>query len=134
MRSTLLPAALAALLASTHLAPADSRDLTFEDRFRAQEAIERVYYSHQEGARKAFEVAMPREAIEKKVTTYLKRSAALERYWHTPVTADMLSREAERQGRASRMPERLRELYAALGNDPFLIQECLARPALVDRL
>jgi N-acetylneuraminic acid mutarotase len=32
------------------------------------------------------------------------------------------------------MPERLQELYAALGNDPFLIKECLVRPALVDRL
>jgi N-acetylneuraminic acid mutarotase len=32
------------------------------------------------------------------------------------------------------MPKRLRELYVALGNDPFLVEECLARPALVDRL
>jgi|SRR5947208_2883797 len=31
------------------------------------------------------------------------------------------------------MPERLRELYEALGNDSFLIQECLARPILVSR-
>src|SRR4029453_8038871 len=28
----------------------------------------------------------------------------------------------------------LREIYAALGNDSFLIQECFSRPALVDRL
>src|SRR5439155_20542267 len=34
----------------------------------------------------------------------------------------------------SSMPERLRQLYAVLGNDPLLIQESLARPALVDRL
>lgn len=34
----------------------------------------------------------------------------------------------------TRMPERLRELYAALGNDLLLIQECLVRPVLVDRL
>ncbi len=32
------------------------------------------------------------------------------------------------------MPERLLGLYAALGNDSFLGKECLARPALVDRL
>ena len=32
------------------------------------------------------------------------------------------------------MPDRIREMYAAIGNDPFLIQECIARPALVDRL
>src|SRR5262249_36128976 len=50
------------------------------------------------------------------------------------VTADMLRAEMERQARGTRMPERLRELYAALGDDPFLIAECLARPILVDRL
>src|SRR6185436_17215434 len=29
---------------------------------------------------------------------------------------------------------RLLEMYAALGNDPLLVRECLARPLLVDRL
>ena len=28
----------------------------------------------------------------------------------------------------------LQELFEALGNDPFVIAECLARPALADRL
>src|SRR4029078_13714359 len=28
----------------------------------------------------------------------------------------------------------LRELFAALGNDPYVVAECLARPALADRL
>src|SRR6185295_18790317 len=65
---------------------------------------------------------------------YLKQSVALETYWHTPVTAEMLRAEMERQAKGSRMPERLRELYEALGNDPVLVAECLARPALVDRL
>src|SRR5207247_10607025 len=31
-------------------------------------------------------------------------------------------------------PEVLRELFAALGNDPFVIAECLARPVLSERL
>jgi hypothetical protein len=31
-------------------------------------------------------------------------------------------------------PEVLRELFAALDNDPFVIAECLARPVLVERL
>ena len=77
---------------------------------------------------------MPREVLERKVETYLKQSAALEAFWHTPVTAEMLEREMERQAKGTRMPERLRELYAALGNDPVLVAECLARPILVDRL
>src|SRR5260370_22607542 len=34
----------------------------------------------------------------------------------------------------TRQPDVLRELFAALGNDPFVIAECLARPALAERL
>ena len=33
----------------------------------------------------------------------------------------------------TRMPSRLRELFAALNNDSLLIQECLVRPILVER-
>jgi N-acetylneuraminic acid mutarotase len=111
-----------------------ARDLTFEDRVKAQEAIERVYYSHQLGATQPFEEAVPRQVWERKVETYLKQSAALERFWHTPVTGAMLESELERMARGSRMPERLRELFAALGDDPVLVQECLARASLADRL
>src|SRR3989304_10098692 len=106
--------------------------LKFEDRVRAQEAIERVYYSHQIGATKPFEETVPRAVIVAKVEKYLKQSVALEKFWNTPVTAEMLQRELERMARGTRMPERLRELFAALHNDPVLIQECLARGALVD--
>ena len=113
---------------------ATARDLTFEDRVKAQQAIERVYYSHQIGVTRTFEDAVPRAILEKKVRTYLKQTVALERFWKTPVTAGMIQAELERIARQTRMPERLRELYAALGNDPFLIQECLARATLVDRL
>src|SRR5205823_11624069 len=33
-----------------------------------------------------------------------------------------------------KQPEVLRELLEAFGNDPFIIAECLARPALAERL
>jgi N-acetylneuraminic acid mutarotase len=111
-----------------------ARDLTFEDRVKAQEAIERVYYSHQIGPTKTFEEAVPRAVIEKKVRAYLRQSVALETLWHASVTAETLHAEVERMTVSSRMPERLRELEAALGNDPFLVRECIARPILVDRL
>ena len=117
------------------LAPVSYADgLTFEERVRAQEAIERVYYSHQIGATKPFEQAVPREVLERKVRLYLEQSAALEGYWQTPVTADGLLRELERMTAGTRLPERLGDLYAVLDHDPLLIQECLARPALVNRL
>jgi hypothetical protein len=110
------------------------RELTFEDRVRAQDAIERVYYSHQIGVTKPFEEVVPRAVLEKKVTAYLRESVALDTLWHAPVTAETLRRELDRIARDTRLPERLQEIYAALGNDVFLIEECFARPAVVDRL
>jgi|GEM_PF-5509332 hypothetical protein len=43
--------------------PAWAADLNFEDRVRAQEAIERVYYAHQIGATLPFEQAVPRTLL-----------------------------------------------------------------------
>jgi len=114
--------------------PVLARDLTLEDRVRAQEAIERVYYSHLTGASRPFEDAVAREVLDRKVRTSLKQSLALERFWSTPVTADMLLGESRRMACGTRMPERLRELHDALGDDPFLFEETVARAALVDRL
>ncbi|HEV8199939.1 MAG TPA: MopE-related protein [Candidatus Polarisedimenticolia bacterium] len=114
--------------------PSFGRPLTFEERVRAQDAIERTYYSGQIGATMSFEAAVPPDLLERKVHAYLEKSAALETLWKTPITATMLRRELERMVEQTQMPDRLRELFAALGDDPFLIQECLARPALVDRL
>jgi hypothetical protein len=108
--------------------------LTFEDRVRAQEIIERVYYSHQIGTTKPFEEAVPREVIEAKVRRYLKLSVALEKFWNAPVTAEMLDGETKRLAQRTRMPERLKEVYEALGNDSVLFEECYARQVLVDRL
>src|SRR5262245_4593410 len=111
-----------------------SRGLTFEQRVAAARTIERIYYSHQIGATRSFDEALPVAALEAEVRTYLEQSAALEKYWKTPVTAELLRKETERMARSTRMPERLRELYGALGVDPFVIGETLARPLLVRRL
>ncbi|HEU5182500.1 MAG TPA: hypothetical protein VFW45_17065, partial [Candidatus Polarisedimenticolia bacterium] len=110
------------------------RELTFAQRVEAQRAIEKVYYSHQIDARRPFDEAVPRAVLEEKVRDYLKQSAALERLWRTPITAEALHREIDRIGRNSRLPDRLREIYAALGNDSFLIEETVGRAALTGRL
>src|SRR5205823_6151409 len=39
-----------------------------------------------------------------------------------------------RMAENTKQPEVLRELFDALDNDPFVIAECLARPALSERL
>jgi N-acetylneuraminic acid mutarotase len=131
---TLVLCCLAGTAVTTQAAEREPRHLSFDERVEAQRAIERVYHRHQIGATKPFEEAVPREVLERKVRTYLKQSAALEEYWNTPVTAAMLRAELDRMIRRSPMPERLREIFAALGDDPFLIQETFVRSALVDRL
>ena len=111
-----------------------ARELSFDERVDAQEAIERASYAHQIGTSRSFDEAVPRAVLVDKVRDYLARSEALDKVWSTPVTAEMLERELVRMTSKTRMPERLQELFAALKDDPFLIQECLVRPILVDRL
>jgi N-acetylneuraminic acid mutarotase len=131
----LVPVALLILGFSTGEARADAtRTLTFEDRVIAQQAIERMYYSHQVGATRPFEQAVPRELLERKVRTYLRQSAALQSLWGTELTEKMLQAELERIARRSRYPDRLMQIYEALGNDPLLVRECFVRPILANRL
>jgi len=77
---------------------------------------------------------MSQAQLEKKVKDYLRKSQALEDYWQRPITADQLQAEMDRMAKQTKQPEVLSELFEALGNDPFVIAECLARPALADRL
>src|SRR5437868_10316314 len=77
---------------------------------------------------------MSQKQLEKKVNDYLRNSQALEDYWQRPITAEQLQAEMDRMAEHTKQPEVLRELFDALGNDPFTIAECLARPVLVERL
>jgi N-acetylneuraminic acid mutarotase len=114
--------------------PAHTADLSFDGRVRAQEAIERAYYSHQIGATGPFEEAAPQQLLRAKVERYLALSAALDVQWHSPITAEALGHEAERIATETRLPDRLLEIYAALGDDPDVIMECFVRPILVERM
>src|SRR5438128_8987846 len=77
---------------------------------------------------------MSQAQLEKKVADYLRESQVLEDYWQRPITAEQLQAEVDRMVNNTKQPEVLRELFEALGNDPFVIAECLARPALAERL
>src|SRR5207244_6075264 len=48
--------------------------------------------------------------------------------------AEQMQGEMERMAQNTRQPEVLRELFEALGNDPVVVAECLARPILAERL
>ena len=117
-----------------------NRTLTFADRVAYQRAIEEVYWRHRiwpkanVGAKPPPDKVMSQTEIEKKVEDYLRDSQALEDYWQRPITPDQLQAEMERIASHTKQPGVLRELFAALGNDPFVIAECLARPVLAERL
>ena len=108
--------------------------LTLEDRLRSQEAIERVYHEHRVGESRPFEEAVPRHLLREKVQDYLALSDALELVDWSLVSPEAIRQERERIEQANRTPGRLEQLYAALGNDRVLIDECLIRPVLVARL
>jgi len=125
---------LCALLALSSPESFATRNISFEERVEAQRAIERVYFSHLDGARRTFEQTVTQELLERKVRTYLKQSLALDELWHTPITAEALRREAERIARDTKFPERLREIQTALNHDAVLLQETFVRASLADRL
>src|SRR5438132_1151242 len=116
------------------------RQLSFADRVTYQRAIEEVYWrqriwpAERTDPKPALDAVMPTAEIEKKVEDYLLNSQALEDYWQKPLTAEQLQAEMERMAQHTKQPQVLRELFAALGNDPFVIAECLARPTLAERL
>src|SRR6266481_3946567 len=117
-----------------------ARTLSFAERVTYQRAIEDVYWRHRiwpkerPDSKPSLEGVMSQAQLEKKVEDYLRKSQALENYWHRPLTAQQLQAEMERMAQHTKQPEVLRELFAALGNDPFIIAECLARPVLAERL
>ena len=77
---------------------------------------------------------MSQAQLENKVAGYLHDSLVLEQYWQKPITAEQLQAEMDRMARNTKQSEVLRELFQALGNDPAVIAECLARPVLAERL
>src|SRR5438876_2844359 len=115
------------------------RTLTFAERVAYQRAIEHVYWRHRiwpkdrPDPKPSLDKVMSQAQIEKKVEDYLRDSQALEDYWQRPITPDQLQAEMERMARNTKQPEVLQELFEALGNDPFVIAECLAMPVLAER-
>jgi hypothetical protein len=117
-----------------------ARDLTFEDRVKAQKAIEQVYWNHRiwpkenPGPKPPLSAVMPDTSIRTKVKDYLKKSNALEKWWRRPITAEQLQAEMNRMAEHTRAPGVLRDLFDSLGNDSSLIAETLARQTFADRL
>jgi len=131
---------LAAIWTGLVAAADQAPPLSIEQRVAAQKAIEEVFWRHRiwpEGnssPKPGLDGALSEAAIREKVLDGLRQSAALERFWSHPLTTADLEQEMLRMARGSKAPDVLAELHAALGNDPRLIAEALARPALSGRL
>ena len=107
------------------------RTLTFEERVAYQRAIEEVYWRHRlwpkerPDPKPSLDAVMSQEQLEKKVEDYLHNSQVLEDHWQQPITTDQLQAEMDRMAQHTKQPEVLRELFEALGNDPFVIAEAM---------
>lgn len=115
-------------------------DMGIESRVACQRAIEEVYWKHtlwpeaNTSPKPPLNEVMSEEEVRKKVGETLRMSKALEVIWRQPVEGYQLQAEMERMAETTRNPEMLRELWFALGNDPQLVADVLARQTLVERL
>jgi hypothetical protein len=122
--------------APTRISHQATAGLTFAERVAYQRVIEEVYWRHRiwpkerRDPKPSLDAVMSRAQLEKKVTDHLRESQALEDDWQRPITAEQLQTEMDRMAKHTRQPEVLRELFDALGNNPFVIAECLVRPVL----
>ncbi|ANM30623.1 hypothetical protein ABI59_15150 [Acidobacteria bacterium Mor1] len=113
--------------------------LSFNERVEAWRAIEQVYWDARlwpetnPGPKPPLSEVLPDSALRERVRDSLRKSNALEALWNRPITHAQLQAELDRMVRSTRDPELLRQLFQALGNDPFLIAETLGRGALADR-
>src|SRR5262245_35451047 len=114
------------------------RTLTFAERVAYQRAIEEVYWRHRIWPRPdpkpPLGAVLSDTQLEKRVADYLRKSQALQDYWQQPITPEQLQAEMDRMAQHTKQPVVLRELFQAMGNDPLVIAECLARPMLAERL
>jgi hypothetical protein len=130
---TLLAGTLLAFAA--HAAPA----MTLDERIACREKIEDVYWAHRiwpqenQGQKPAREAVAPHAAIAARVEESLRYETALGELWQEALSPQAIQDEMDRQARATRDPAMLRELWAALDDDPARVAECLVRPELDQR-
>jgi N-acetylneuraminic acid mutarotase len=137
---SIMTGTLLAFLHSEAPTKVSQRTLTFAERVAYQRAIEDVYWrrriwpKERTDSKPSLDAVVSQATIEQKVQDYLRHSELLEQEWQKPITPEQLQAEIDRMAQHTKQPEVLRELFAALGNDPFVIAECLARPVLSERM
>jgi hypothetical protein len=97
-------------------------------------AVERVYYNHRLGQKPPFEQSLPPSTLAQLVRLDLTKEAVLRKAYGVTVTPAMLDTEVQRINNATRAPDMLAEIKAALSNDPLKFANVFAKPILVERL
>ncbi len=136
-----IPGVLAALVASlpAGLAAEPPRAIPLEQRIAAERAVQDVYAAARSwpeanpSAKPSRNAALTDEALRARVIDLLRKSEALSARWGRAPSAAVLAAELRRMAAGTRAPETLRALFAALGDDPVLEAETLARRAVVER-
>ena len=139
-----LPAVLtgaACLVPMSAAAAAPSpRSLALNERLMYQRAIEEVYWRHRiwpepnPGPKPSLGEVLPESLLRQRAEDGPRLSTAVETLWNVHVDGTQLVREVQRMVASTRSPAVLDELFEALGRDPLVIAECLARPRLANRL
>lgn len=113
---------------------ASARTISTEERVAARRAVDDLYRAHQIGAGPLPSLDARTAIAAGTIDRSLRMTAALSIAFATAVGPDALERELERMARRSRMPDRLAEIYAVLGDDAALLRETVVRPVVVERL
>lgn len=122
------------------LPQASARALTMAERVACQHTLEEIYWGYRLWSaenptpKPTLDAVLSQEQLQERVNDSLRYSNVLATRWNTAITGDMLQAEMNRMAAETRQPDQLQALMGALGNDPALIAECLARPALAERL
>ena len=137
----LVPALLVLVATASSAAdPPSSPRPELADRASLLRAIEEVQHRHRAwpatnpGARPSLDEAAPEGLFQARAAEIARKSHALDELWGRPITGEQLQAEMERMAAATKQPARLAEMWSALGNNPGLVAEGLARPLLADRL
>ena len=120
-------------------AQAATGHLSFADLQQCRVVLEELRWSHTDWPATNPTPKPPRSEqisdaeIGRKLDDSLRMEAALADLYRVQMDASALQTELNRIAVNTKAPERLREIYTALGNDPARIAECMVRPELAER-
>ena len=117
-----------------------NHNLSLADRIAYQKVMDEVFWKHtiwpasNPQPKPTLRIMISDSEIRSKVEQYLIKSEALASFWHRPITPEQMQAEMDRMARETQDARLLREIWKALGDDPYVIAECFARPILVARI